>query len=258
MIDLGEVALHLGVRLVEALGDRGGEVADQPAQLAQRPLEVGDLLAGLVVAAPRLLVLLLGERVDRAELLAAALEPLDLVRERGLLVGRQRLDALDRRRAGALGDLGPAAHELAEALLGVRALDLERRDAAGDGARVALQHLLALGAGRHGGGQLAGAALEALQRGALGHPQHLDALGGARQARRWRPAGSPPARRWRRPGPGPRRAAARGRVGRLRVAVAVGAAAVGALARGGAVGPPHGDGLGQLAAARRRSPGARP
>ena len=61
----------------------------RPAELAQRGLQVVALAFELLDVLQRLLVLLLGERVDRAELLAAALQALDAGVQRGALAVRR-------------------------------------------------------------------------------------------------------------------------------------------------------------------------
>ncbi len=64
-------------RLLEALADLAVGVGDQLVQLAQRGLEIVALALELLDVRERLLVFGLGERVDRAELLAAAAQPLE-------------------------------------------------------------------------------------------------------------------------------------------------------------------------------------
>ena len=66
-------------------------VADQARQLGERRLEVRALLLELVDVLERLRVLLLGERVDRAERLAAAGQALELSLDLLALLGVERL-----------------------------------------------------------------------------------------------------------------------------------------------------------------------
>jgi len=66
--------------LGEAVVDGLGEVADQAAELAQRPLEVGALLGQLARTAALGLVLLGGQRIDGPKALAPALEPVCALR----------------------------------------------------------------------------------------------------------------------------------------------------------------------------------
>ena len=63
--------------LLERLADLAVGVGDQLLELAQRRLEIGALALELLDVLDRLGVLLLRERVDRAELLAAPRESLD-------------------------------------------------------------------------------------------------------------------------------------------------------------------------------------
>ena len=80
--DLLEVRGRRGEGLLEGLLDAAVRVADQALELAQRGLEVLALAFELLDVLERLLVLLLRERVDRAELVAAALQALDAGGER--------------------------------------------------------------------------------------------------------------------------------------------------------------------------------
>ena len=75
--DLLEVLGRGLERLLERLLDAAVGVPDQAGELAQRGLQVVALALELLDVLQRLLVLLLGQRVDRAELLAAALQALD-------------------------------------------------------------------------------------------------------------------------------------------------------------------------------------
>ena len=127
--DLVEALLHLRERRREALADLAREAADDALELAHGGRQVVDLRAHVVEPLALLLQLLLGQRVDGAELAAAALEPLDARREARQLLGRQRLDGVDRGQAVLLGQLGGARPQLGEPLLGVRGLALERAGA---------------------------------------------------------------------------------------------------------------------------------
>ena len=97
--ELLEVGCSGRERLLERLADLTVRVAHEGLELAQRRLEIGALALELLDVRERLVVLGLRERVDRAELLAPAGEPLDpglqvvdlLVRER--LGGRRGLEA---------------------------------------------------------------------------------------------------------------------------------------------------------------------
>jgi len=77
--------------LVEATLDRLGQLGAQLLELLQARLEVGALVGELGEPLPLALVLLLGERVDLAERLPAALEPLDPLRELVAVVALGRL-----------------------------------------------------------------------------------------------------------------------------------------------------------------------
>src|SRR5207253_7008325 len=121
--DLREVAFHGRERLREAPLDRLRQLAAELVELGERALEVAALRPQLLEVLLLALVLLLRERVDAAQRLAAALEPDELRLEllaralrcrlrRGLVepaprLGRLRLQPrqpdLDRRRplAGA-------------------------------------------------------------------------------------------------------------------------------------------------------------
>ena len=87
--DLLEVLGRRGEGLLEGLLDPAVRVADQLLELAQRGLEVVALALELLDVLQRLLVLLLRERVDRAELVAAALQALDAGGQRVALAGRE-------------------------------------------------------------------------------------------------------------------------------------------------------------------------
>src|SRR5437763_1918525 len=80
-----------GERRLEGLADLAVGVADERAQLTQRGLEVLALALELLDVRERLGVLLLGQRVDRAELLAPARQALDA---RAQLLGGLRLQRL--------------------------------------------------------------------------------------------------------------------------------------------------------------------
>src|SRR5207245_2019446 len=73
-------------------------------ELAQRGLEVLALMLELLDVRERLVVLRLGKRVDRAELLAAALEALDAQGQLRGLLGIERLFGGLRLEAEALGE----------------------------------------------------------------------------------------------------------------------------------------------------------
>src|SRR3712207_3382833 len=75
--ELLEVLGGGGERLLERLADPAVGVPDQALQLAHRGLEVFALALELLDVGNCLLVLALGARVDRPELLAAAAQPLD-------------------------------------------------------------------------------------------------------------------------------------------------------------------------------------
>ena len=108
--DLLEVLRRGREGLLEGLLDATVGVADQALELAQRGLEVLALVLELLHVLERLLVLGLGERVDRAELLAAALQALD--------AGAQRVALLSGAGPGRLGreaELGRRRGELISA-----------------------------------------------------------------------------------------------------------------------------------------------
>ncbi len=120
---LREVELDRSEGLLEALRDRLGEVAAEGLELGEALLEVGTLRRELVEALLLCLVLLLGQRVDLAELLAAALQAVEPRRELVTVVALRRL-----RSGGVEPPLGLLA-------VGVdpRQLDLEGARALGSG-----------------------------------------------------------------------------------------------------------------------------
>ncbi len=79
--DLREVLLHVGERLGEALLDGTREVVPKRLELGEALLEIGALRRELDEPLLLLVVLLLRQRVDLPERLAAALEPLDPIRQ---------------------------------------------------------------------------------------------------------------------------------------------------------------------------------
>src|SRR5262249_11983747 len=76
--DLCEIPLHGRERLGEAPLDRFGQLTPQLLELCERLLEVRALRAELVEVPFLALVLLLGERIHAAQLLAAPFEPDEL------------------------------------------------------------------------------------------------------------------------------------------------------------------------------------
>src|SRR5439155_25880310 len=93
-------------RRLERLADLAIGVADERAQLAQRGLEVLALAPELLDVGQGLGVLLLRERVDRTELLAAPAQALDA---RAQLLGGLLVERLGRRgglEPQPLGELG--------------------------------------------------------------------------------------------------------------------------------------------------------
>src|SRR5688500_3646380 len=86
-----EVPRRGGECLFERLADPAVRLLDEALELRQCGLEVAPLGLELLDVLNRLLVLPLGERVDWAELLAPALEPLDARLERLALLGGERL-----------------------------------------------------------------------------------------------------------------------------------------------------------------------
>ncbi len=113
--------------LLEGALDLAVDVADQRLQLVHAALGVLalglqrlDVLAGL-------LVLLLGERVDRPDLGAAALQPLQPAIDVGpLLLAQRLLGGLDLL-AQPLGDRGQLLGRLGAAVAEMRGLDLRPR-----------------------------------------------------------------------------------------------------------------------------------
>ena len=169
----------------------------RPAQLAQGVLEVLALALELLDVRERLLVLVLRERVDRAELLAAALQALDpALQVRALGLG-QRLGGRLGLEAQALGE----AAELRAGVAGGVARLLGADLAAGDGLAALLQARVDL---RLAGGARAQLAGQLLARRAVGLQLGAErlGLGGDRAARlpRARPRAAP------RRGAAPRRA----------------------------------------------------
>ena len=89
--DLGKLLLHRVERLGEAALDRVGELLAELLELGEALLEVDALRGELLETHLLGLVLLLRERIDRAERLAAALEALDRRGERVAIVSFRRL-----------------------------------------------------------------------------------------------------------------------------------------------------------------------
>ena len=116
--ELLEVACGRRERLLEGLLDLAVGLADHPAQLAQRRLQVAALALELLDVRERLGVLLLGERVDRAELLAPAGQPLARAPAARRLLLAERLRRLRALRscsppcASASAQAEPLAHAL--------------------------------------------------------------------------------------------------------------------------------------------------
>jgi len=79
--DLGEVLLDGGEGLGEASLDRFRELAPEPVELGERALEIGPLVSELLEVLLLPLVLLLRERIDAAQELPTALEPIQLRRQ---------------------------------------------------------------------------------------------------------------------------------------------------------------------------------
>ena len=154
--------------LLERLTDPAVGLLDQALELRQRRLQVGALGLELLDVLHRLVVLLLGERVHRAELLAAAHQALDPCEQRLALLVGQRV-------GGGLRLEPEAAGQLAQVALGVRggvAHLLRRHLGGGNGLAGVLQASLELGlllrAGLQGGGGLlagGGPGLELLPEG---------------------------------------------------------------------------------------------
>ena len=141
---LHDVLEVLGRRLeglLEALADAPVGLLDQALELRERRLEVGPLGLQLLDVAHRLLVLLLGQRVDRAELLAATHEALDSQAERlAFLVGQRLVRGLGLE-AQPKGDLAQLALDLRRAVAHLLGGDLGR----GHGFARGLQATLYLG-----------------------------------------------------------------------------------------------------------------
>src|SRR6185503_18657108 len=112
--DLFEVLRRRLERLLEGLADAAVGVADQALELAHRGLEVLALGLELLDVLERLFVLLLGERVDGAELLAPPVQALDAAFEVGPGGGVQGLVG----RLGLEAELGGEAAEVAVGVLG--------------------------------------------------------------------------------------------------------------------------------------------
>ena len=188
--DLLEVLRRGGEGLLEGLLDAAVRVADQLLELPQRGLQVVALAFELLDVLERLLVLLLRERVDRAELVAAALQALDAgVQRRALVVGQRLVGRL-----GLQAELGRQAGELLLGVLGVVARPLRRDLAARDllaallealvDARLLRRALAQLGGELVGGGAVGGElGLEDLEAGADDLARGLQRV--ARDGRRW-------------------------------------------------------------------------
>ncbi len=81
-----EVALHHGERLVEVGFDAPRELDDERLGLVERAFQVAALLAQELDVLREARAFGLGQRVDRTDAVAAALEPLEAVAQRGRLV----------------------------------------------------------------------------------------------------------------------------------------------------------------------------
>ena len=99
-------------------------LADEAVELLQRLLEVGPLLLELVDVLERVLVLALGQRVHRAELLAAARDPLELALDLLALLVAERLVCRADLAAEPRPDPLELARRLGAALAQVRGRDL--------------------------------------------------------------------------------------------------------------------------------------
>src|SRR5262249_14341469 len=126
--ELLEVLRRRRERLLERLADLAVGVADQAVQLAQRRFEGGAPALQLLDVRERLLVLLLRGRVGGPELLAAAREALDPLRERGALGVRQRLRRRLRLQAERLRERAQLGAGLAGAVARLLGADLSRGD----------------------------------------------------------------------------------------------------------------------------------
>ena len=115
--------------LLEALADAPVGLRDQALELGQRGLQVGALLLELLHVGDRLVVLLLGQRVDRAELLAPAGQALDARDERLALLVRQRLGGGLGVEAERRGDRGQLALDLGGRVAHLLRRHLGARDA---------------------------------------------------------------------------------------------------------------------------------
>ncbi len=130
--------------LLEGALDLTVDVADQRLQLAHAALGVLALGLQRLDVVARLLVLLLGQRVDRADLGAAALQPLQPAVDFGALLVAQRLLGRGDLLAESLGDRGQLLGGLGAAIAEVGGLDLDLGQPVGGGGHLRLQLVLAL------------------------------------------------------------------------------------------------------------------
>ena len=149
-----EAARRGGEGLLEGLPDLPVGVGDQLLELAQRGLEVGPLALELLDVGQRLGVLLLGQRVDRPELLAAAGEPLQARPRAPRAPQRQRLGGRLRRELEPGGELAQLGLGLGGLVAG--ALQRRPRPRSGPRSRAAAgrELRLLLGAGAQLGGHV--------------------------------------------------------------------------------------------------------
>ena len=125
--------------LLEGRGDLAVGLADQLRELVERLLEVLALRLELGDVALRVLVLALGERVDGAELLAAADQPLDRGTDRGPLLLVERLRLRRRVEVEAGEDPLPLRLSLLAAVAQARCPDLGLGDALADEPELAVE-----------------------------------------------------------------------------------------------------------------------
>ena len=168
---------------LEGLADLAVGVADEALELAQRGLEVLALALELLDVRERLVVLGLGQRVDRPELLAAALQALDARAQAVGGLGVERLGGRLRLEAQARGERAELRGGLVLGVAHLLGADLGGRDGVAALAQAVLDLGLLGGARAQGGGHPLARLAVGQQLGVERLDAHGDGLQGAGQRR---------------------------------------------------------------------------